>query len=68
MAKWFRSAEMDYVSFILNEDAAHSCINDLGLLGIVQFTDVSTSPSYAHGQRGWASNILWSSAARSTRG
>ena len=40
MAKWFRSAEMDYVSLIVNEDAAHSAINDLGLLGIIQFTDV----------------------------
>jgi hypothetical protein len=32
---------MDYVSIIVNEDAAHSAINDLGMLGIIQFTDVS---------------------------
>ena len=41
MAKWFRSAEMEYVSLIVNEDAAHAAINDLGMLGIIQFTDVS---------------------------
>jgi V-type H+-transporting ATPase subunit a len=41
MAEWFRSAEMKYVSLIVNEDAAHSCVNDLGLLGVIQFTDVS---------------------------
>jgi len=42
MTKWFRSAEMEYVSIIVNEDAAHACINDLGMLGLIQFTDVST--------------------------
>ena len=41
MAKWFRSEEMEYVSLIVNEDAAHGAVNDLGMLGIIQFTDVS---------------------------
>jgi hypothetical protein len=41
MAEWFRSAEMKYVSLLVNEDAAHSCVNDLGLLGVIQFIDVS---------------------------
>jgi len=40
MAKWFRSEEMEYVSLIVNEDAAHGAVNDLGMLGIIQFTDV----------------------------
>ena len=43
MTKWFRSAEMEYVSIIVNEDAAHACINDLGMLGLIQFTDVSST-------------------------
>lgn len=32
---------MAYVSIIVNEDAAHSCISDLGKLGCVQFTDLN---------------------------
>ena len=41
MAKWFRSEMMEYVSMIINEDVAHSCLADLGKLGVLQFTDVS---------------------------
>eukprot|EP00611_Tribonema_gayanum_P016592 TRINITY_DN2898_c0_g1_i2.p1 TRINITY_DN2898_c0_g1~~TRINITY_DN2898_c0_g1_i2.p1 ORF type:complete len:922 (+),score=339.06 TRINITY_DN2898_c0_g1_i2:250-3015(+) len=41
MASWFRSEDMTYVSLIMNEDAAHSCISDLGKLGVVQFTDLN---------------------------
>ncbi|TFJ82104.1 hypothetical protein NSK_006769 [Nannochloropsis salina CCMP1776] len=41
MAKWFRSEEMEYVSLIVNEDAAHGAVNDLGMLGIIQFTDLN---------------------------
>ena len=33
---------MEYVSLIVNEDAAHDCLADLGKLGVVQFTDVRT--------------------------
>ena len=41
MAKWFRSEPMEYISLIMNEDAAHDCLADLGKMGILQFTDVS---------------------------
>lgn len=41
MARWFRSEDMAYVSIIVNEDAAHSCIADLGRLGTIQFTDLN---------------------------
>ena len=41
MARWFRSEPMEYVSLIVNEDAAHDCLADLGKLGVIQFTDVS---------------------------
>lgn len=42
MAKWFRSEPMEYISIILNEDAAHECLADLGKLEAVQFSDVRT--------------------------
>jgi V-type H+-transporting ATPase subunit a len=32
---------MEYISLIVNEDAAHDCLADLGKLGVIQFTDVS---------------------------
>ena len=41
MVKWFRSEEMEYISLIVNQDAAHDCLADLGRLGVIQFTDVS---------------------------
>ena len=43
MAKWFRSEPMEYISLIMNEDAAHDCLGDLGKLGVIQFTDVRQS-------------------------
>ena len=43
MSAWFRSAEMTFVSLIINEDAAHFTIKSLGELGVVQFTDVSAA-------------------------
>ena len=43
MSKWFRSEPMEYISLIVNEDAAHDCLADLGKLGVLQFTDVSDS-------------------------
>jgi len=43
MARWFRSEPMEYISLIVNEDAAHGCLADLGSLGVIQFTDVSTN-------------------------
>jgi len=45
MARWFRSEFMEYVSMIVNEDAAHDCLADLGRLGVLQFTDVSITVS-----------------------
>eukprot|EP00903_Cladosiphon_okamuranus_P005612 g5581.t3 len=41
MARWFRSEDMAYVSIIVNEDAAHTCISDLGKMGMIQFTDLN---------------------------
>mmetsp|Transcript_8148 Transcript_8148/g.9304 ORF Transcript_8148/g.9304 Transcript_8148/m.9304 type:complete len:769 (-) Transcript_8148:429-2735(-) len=41
MSSWFRSELMEYVSLIVNEDAAHSCLADLGKLGVIQFTDLN---------------------------
>jgi V-type H+-transporting ATPase subunit a len=41
MARWFRSEPMEYISLIVNEDASHDCLADLGKLSVVQFTDVS---------------------------
>ena len=40
MAKWFRSEPMEYISIVLNEDASHDCLAQLGTLGAIQFTDV----------------------------
>ena len=42
MARWFRSEPMEYISLIVNEDAAHDCLGELGSLGVIQFTDVSS--------------------------
>uniref|UniRef100_A0A7S1Z1A5 V-type proton ATPase subunit a n=1 Tax=Trieres chinensis TaxID=1514140 RepID=A0A7S1Z1A5_TRICV len=41
MARWFRSEEMEYISLIVNEDAAHDCLADLGKMGVIQFTDLN---------------------------
>jgi V-type H+-transporting ATPase subunit a len=41
MSRWFRSEPMEYISIIVNADAAHDCLADLGRLGVIQFTDVS---------------------------
>jgi V-type H+-transporting ATPase subunit a len=45
MARWFRSEPMEFVSLIVNEDAAHDCLADLGKLGVIQFSDVSSTES-----------------------
>lgn len=34
---------MEYISLIMNEDAAHDCLADLGKMGVIQFTDVRTN-------------------------
>lgn len=41
MSKWFRSEPMEYISLIVNEDAAHDCLADLGKMGVIQFTDLN---------------------------
>lgn len=41
MANWFRSEYMEYISIIVNEDAGHDCLADLGKLGVLQFTDLN---------------------------
>ena len=40
-SSWFRSEPMEYISVIMNEDAAYECLIDVGKLGAIQFTDVS---------------------------
>jgi len=32
---------MEYISLIVNGDAAHDCLSDLGKLGVIQFTDLN---------------------------
>lgn len=41
MSRWFRSEHMEYISLIVNEDAAHDCLADLGKLSAIQFTDLN---------------------------
>jgi len=55
MAKWFRSEPMEYVSLIVNEDAAHDCLADLGKLGVVQFSDLN--PDLTPFQRRYVSYV-----------
>eukprot|EP00753_Platysulcus_tardus_P014977 PLAT4698.1.p1 GENE.PLAT4698.1~~PLAT4698.1.p1 ORF type:complete len:928 (-),score=549.17 PLAT4698.1:190-2973(-) len=39
---WFRSSEMEYVSIVMQEDVAYKCVEELGRLGVVQFTDLNS--------------------------
>jgi len=55
MAKWFRSEPMEYISLIINEDASHDCLEDLGKLGIIQFTDLN--PDLTPFQRRYVSYV-----------
>jgi len=55
MARWFRSEPMEYVSLIVNEDAAHDCLADLGKLGVIQFTDLN--PDLTPFQRRYVSYV-----------
>ena len=41
MTRWFRSEHMEYISLIVNEDAAHDTLADLGKLSAIQFTDLN---------------------------
>lgn len=55
MAKWFRSEPMEYISLIMNEDAAHDCLADLGKMGVLQFTDLN--PELTPFQRRYVSKV-----------
>jgi V-type H+-transporting ATPase subunit a len=41
MGTWWRSADMTYISLIISEEAAPACIRELGVLGCIQFIDLS---------------------------
>ncbi|OQS03968.1 vacuolar proton translocating ATPase A subunit, partial [Thraustotheca clavata] len=53
--KWLRSEEMEYISLIVNEDAAHDCVQKLGDLGVVEFTDLN--PELTPFQRRYVSYV-----------
>ncbi|CAK9115603.1 Vacuolar proton translocating ATPase 100 kDa subunit (Clathrin-coated vesicle/synaptic vesicle proton pump 100 kDa subunit) (Vacuolar ATPase transmembrane subunit) [Durusdinium trenchii] len=40
--EWFRSADMEYVSIVLQEHCAHKVLSQVGRLGAVQFTDLNS--------------------------
>jgi len=46
---------MQYISLILNEDAAHDCLADLGKMGVLQFTDLN--PDLTPFQRRYVSYV-----------
>lgn len=46
---------MEYISIIVNEDAAHDCLSDLGKLGVIQFTDLN--PDLTPFQRRYVSYV-----------
>ncbi|CCI48788.1 unnamed protein product [Albugo candida] len=53
--RWFRSEEMEYISLIVNEDAAHDCVQKLGALGVMEFSDLN--PELTPFQRRYVSNV-----------
>jgi len=55
MTRWFRSEPMEYVSLIVNEDAAHECLIDLGKMSAIQFTDLN--PELTPFQRRYVSYV-----------
>ena len=55
MGSWWRSEEMLYISLIMTEEAALSCIRELGILGCIQFVDLN--PELTPFQREYVSNI-----------
>jgi len=55
MSRWFRSEEMEYISLIVNQDAAHGCLGDLGKIGVIQFTDLN--PDLTPFQRRYVSYV-----------
>ena len=57
-SSWFRSEPMEYVSIVMNEDAAYECLVKVGKLGAIQFTDVSACTLYFVGTRDRASDVF----------
>jgi V-type H+-transporting ATPase subunit a len=55
MGSWWRSEEMVYISLIMTEESAISCIRELGSLGCIQFVDLN--PELTAFQREYVSNI-----------
>jgi len=55
MSRWFRSEPMEYISLIVNEDAARATLSDLGSLGAVSFTDLN--PTLTPFQRRYVSYV-----------
>ncbi|TMW65555.1 hypothetical protein Poli38472_008197 [Pythium oligandrum] len=53
--KWLRSEAMEYISLIVNEDAAHDCVQKLGDLGVMEFTDLN--PELTPFQRRYVSYV-----------
>ncbi|GBG31765.1 V-type proton ATPase 116 kDa subunit a isoform 1 [Hondaea fermentalgiana] len=39
--EWFRSADMEYINVVLQEDCAHRVLSQVGRMGAVQFTDLN---------------------------
>ena len=55
MGTWWRSEEMTYVSLIVTEEAAQSCVRELGKLGCIQFSDLN--PDLTPFQREYVNSI-----------
>ena len=55
MTRWFRSEHMEYISLIVNEDAAHDTLAVLGKLSAIQFTDLN--PDLTPFQRRYVSYV-----------
>ncbi len=52
---WFRSADMEYISLVIQEHCAHRVACELGRLGTMQFTDLN--PSLTPFQRRYVKEI-----------
>ena len=55
MGTWWRSEEMTYMSLIISEEAAPTVVRELGILGCLQFTDLS--PDLTPFQRRYVSYV-----------
>jgi V-type H+-transporting ATPase subunit a len=52
---WYRSARMDYLSIVVQEELAHACMTELGRLGVLQLVDLN--PSKTAFQRRYVAEI-----------